>query len=63
MQTEIDAFSASVIVPVYNMKNYPGRCVDSILARSFDELQTFLADDGSADGSALLFCRICEGEG
>ena len=33
-----------------------------MLARSFDELQIFLVDDGSTDGSALLFCRACEGK-
>ena len=60
MQTEIDAYSVSVIVPVYNMKNYLGRCVDSILAQSFGNLQILLVDDGSTDGSALLCDQLAE---
>ena len=63
MQMEDGKYSVSVIVPVYNMKRYLGRCVDSILAQSYSDLQILLVDDGSTDGSALLFCRICEGEG
>ena len=55
MQKEIDAYSVSVIVPIYNMEKYLGRCVDSILAQSYSDLQIFLVDDGSTDGSALLF--------
>lgn len=44
----------SVIVPVYNCKDYLMRCVDSIKAQSYDDLQIILVDDGSTDGSGLL---------
>lgn len=46
----------SVIVPVYNVKPYLGRCVDSILNQSHRELEVILINDGSTDGSAAL-CR------
>lgn len=46
----------SVIVPVYNVAAYLSRCVDSILAQSYENLQIILIDDGSTDDSG----RICE---
>lgn len=44
----------SVIVPVYNVKPYLGRCVDSILNQSHRELEIILINDGSTDGSGVL---------
>lgn len=46
----------SVIVPVYNVKNYINRCIDSILNQSFSDFELLLVDDGSTDGSE----NICE---
>lgn len=44
----------SVIVPVYNIKEYLGRCVDSILAQTWKNLEILLVDDGSTDGTEQL---------
>ena len=60
MQHEIDTYSVSVIVPIYNMEKYLGRCVDSILAQTFENLQILLVDDGSTDGSSLLCDELAE---
>lgn len=46
----------SIIVPVYNIEEYIVQCVDSILAQSFTEFESILADDGSCDTSG----RICD---
>ncbi len=44
----------SVIVPVYNVEHYLNRCVDSILAQTYSNLEILLVDDGSTDGSGEL---------
>lgn len=41
----------SVIVPVYNVKDYLKKCVDSILNQTYPNLEVLLIDDGSTDGS------------
>ncbi len=44
----------SVIVPVYNAQATLERCVDSVLAQEYTNLELLLVDDGSTDGSAAL---------
>ena len=46
----------SVIVPVYNVEAYLARCVDSILAQTYSNLEIILVDDGTKDSSD----RICD---
>lgn len=46
----------SVIVPVYNIKNYVEDCLNSICAQSYDNLEIIVVDDGSTDGSD----KICD---
>ena len=46
----------SVIVPVYNVKNYLESCVQSIMGQTYPDLEILLIDDGSNDGSA----EICD---
>lgn len=44
----------SVIVPVYNIREYLPRCVDSVTAQTWSSLELLLIDDGSTDGSGAL---------
>ena len=46
----------SVIVPVYNVENYLSRCIDSLLAQNYADLEILLIDNGSNDQSG----QICE---
>ena len=41
----------SIVVPVYNVVDYVGACLDSILNQSYKNLEIILVDDGSTDGS------------
>jgi len=44
----------SVVVPVYNIEDYLERCVNSICAQTYQNLEILLVDDGSTDGSGAL---------
>ena len=44
----------SVIVPVYNVENYLERCLDSILAQTYGNLEVLLIDDASRDNSGAI---------
>lgn len=44
----------SVIVPVYNKKQYLPECIESVLRQTRQELELLLVDDGSTDGSDAL---------
>ncbi len=46
--------SISIIVPVYNCAGFLQRCVDSLTAQTYDDIEIILVDDGSTDGSAAL---------
>ena len=44
----------SIIVPVYNVKPYLNRCVDSLLGQSYQNMELLLVDDGSTDDTAQV---------
>ena len=46
----------SVIVPVYNVEAWIGRCLDSILAQTYETIEVILINDASSDESG----RICD---
>ncbi len=41
----------SVIIPIYNVKEYIDRCMKTVVSQSYAELEIILVDDGSTDGS------------
>jgi len=46
----------SIIIPVYNVEKYLVRCVDSVIAQTYENIEVILVNDGSTDESQA----ICE---
>ena len=46
--------SVSVIVPFYNVEGYIGRCLDSLVKQTLDNIEIILVNDGSKDRSKIV---------
>ena len=46
----------SVIVPIFGIDRYLGKCIESIIKQTYKNLEIILVDDGSTDRSA----EICD---
>ena len=44
----------SIIIPVYNVKEFLEKCVRSAVFQTYPQLEIILVDDGSTDGSDIL---------
>ncbi len=51
-----DSVKISVIMPVYKVEKFVGKCMDSLLAQTMQDWELWAVDDGSPDASG----RICD---
>ena len=50
----------SIVVPVYKVEPYLGRCIRSIIAQTYDNLEIILVDDGSPDQCGAICDRFAQ---
>lgn len=44
----------SIVVPIFNVRNYLSRCVKSLVEQTYNDIEILLIDDGSTDGCSIL---------
>ena len=52
----------SIVVPVYKVEPFLGRCVESLLAQSYEKIEIILVDDGSPDACPAMCDRFAAGD-
>ena len=50
----------SIVVPVYNIAKYLERCVISVQAQTYGNIEILLVDNGSTDGSSELVDKLAQ---
>lgn len=60
--TDIDNINplVTVIVPAYNHEDYIEECIDSILNQNYSNIELFVVNDGSTDGTHEKMLGICD---
>lgn len=47
----------SIVVPVYNVEKYIGKCLDSVLTQSFSDYEIIVVDDETPDNSMAIVAQ------
>lgn len=50
----------SVVIPTFNRKTMLSRAIDSVLEQSYTNLELFVIDDGSSDGTGECIRKYCD---
>lgn len=53
----------SIILPVYNTKEYLDQCISSVLGQTYTDLELICVDDGSSDGSGEIVDKYAGQDG
>lgn len=52
----------SIIIPVYNLENEIGRCIKSVQAQTYKNIEMIVVDDGSSDKSAAVITSLASSD-
>lgn len=52
----------SIIIPIYNVKDYVKNCIDSILSQTYKDYEVILVDDCGRDKSVAIAEKMLEGK-
>ena len=53
-------FKVSVIVPVYGVEKFVGRCIDSLMRQTLDCIEYIIVDDCTPDSSMDIIKSVVE---
>ncbi len=52
----------TVIIPVYNVREYVEKCVMSVISQTYENIEIICVDDGSTDGSAEVLDKFAKSD-
>lgn len=52
----------SVIIPVYNIENYVEKCILSVLAQTYENIEIIIVNDGSTDSSPVICQKYADSD-
>ena len=47
----------SIIIPVYNVEKYIGKCLDSIMNQTYKDYEVIIVNDGTKDNSEEVILK------
>lgn len=50
----------SIIVPAYNVEKYVGKCIESLIAQTYKNIEVIIVDDGSKDNTGKIIDQYAE---
>ena len=53
--------SFSIVVPVYGVEKYIGRCAETLFSQTYDNIQFVFVNDGTKDKSMEVLAEVLEG--
>ena len=56
----INKIKVSVVVPIYNVKDFLNECLDSLVRQTLSGMEVIMVNDGSDDGSELIATEYAE---
>ena len=59
----MDEKLVSVIIPAYNIEDYIGRCLDSVISQTYKNLEIIVVDDGSRDRTGEILDNYAKNPG
>lgn len=52
----------SIIIPVYNIERYIGKCLESLIKQTYNNIEIIVINDGSTDQSFNVIEKYCEND-
>lgn len=52
----------SIVVPAYNIEPHVGRCLESLQAQTYSNIEIIVVDDGSTDGTGVVIDAYAAGD-